>query len=69
MQIPQNVEMALTPKQKNPKTHNIYWWCMVYVKSSRGLTPLKRTKIIKKAQERKDEIKKKLYEYNMWWND
>ena len=29
---------------------------------------LKRTKLSKKAQDRHDLIKKKLYEYNMWWN-
>ena len=38
-------------------------------KSSRGLTPLKRTKPSKKAQERQDYIQKKLYESNRWWND
>ena len=26
MQIPQTVEIALTLKQKNPKTQDIYWW-------------------------------------------
>ena len=38
-------------------------------KNSRGLPPLRITKISKKAQERQDEIKKKLYEANKWWND
>ena len=33
-------------------------------KSSIGLPPLKRTKLSKKAQERKDVIQKKLYEDN-----
>ena len=43
---------------------------MVYVKkSARGLPPLKRTKIGKKAQERHDKVQKKLYEANRWWND
>ena len=37
-------------------------------KSARGLAPLKRTKLSKKAQERQDKIQKKLYEANMWWN-
>ena len=32
MQILQNVEIALTPKEKNPKTDDIYWWWMVYGK-------------------------------------
>ena len=38
-------------------------------KIARGLPPLKRTKISKKAQERQDYIQKKLYEYNRWWDD
>ena len=38
-------------------------------KSARGLPPLKRTKLSKKSQERQDEIQKKLYEVNRWWND
>ena len=38
-------------------------------KGARGLPPLKRTKLIKKAQERQDYIQKKLYESNRWWND
>ena len=42
---------------------------MVYGKSARGLTPLKRKKLSKKAQEIQDEIQKKLYEANRWWND
>ena len=42
---------------------------MVYGKSARGLPPLKRTNIIKKAQKRHDVIQKKLYEANRWWND
>ena len=37
-------------------------------KSARGLPPLKRTKQSKKAQERQDEIQKKLHEANKWWN-
>ena len=41
---------------------------MVYRKSAGGLPPLKRKKLIKKAQERHDVIQKKLYEYNRWWN-
>ena len=38
-------------------------------KSARGLPPLKRTKLSKKAQERQDVIQKKLYKANRWWND
>ena len=42
---------------------------MVNGNSAKGLPPLRRTKLIKKAQEKKDEIQKKLYEANKWWND
>ena len=38
-------------------------------KIARGLPPLKRTKLRKKAQESQDAFQKKLYEANMWWND
>ena len=38
-------------------------------KCERGLTPLKRTRPGKKAQDRHDFILKKLYESNRWWND
>ena len=38
-------------------------------KSAKGIPSLRRTKLSKKAQERQDEIKKKLYEANKWWND
>ena len=38
-------------------------------KSARGLSPLKRTKLSKKAQKRQDVIQKKLYEANRRWND
>ena len=37
-------------------------------KCARGLPPLKRTKLSKKAQERHDYIQNKLYEPNSWWN-
>ena len=37
--------------------------------SARGLPPLKRAKLSKKAQERQDYIQNKLYEANRWWND
>ena len=55
--------------KKNPKTHDRYWWWIVHGKITRGLPPLKRTKLSKKAQERKDVIQKKLYEANRWCND
>ena len=32
MKIPQNGEIPLTSKEKNPKTVDIYWWWMVYGK-------------------------------------
>ena len=38
-------------------------------KISKGLTPLRRTKLSKKAQKKQDEIQKNLYEANKWWND
>ena len=31
-QIPQTIKLTLTPKQNNPKTHDRYWWWMVYGK-------------------------------------
>ena len=41
---------------------------MVFEKCARGLPPLKRTKLSKKAQERHDYIQNKLYESNRWRN-
>ena len=37
--------------------------------SAKGINLLKRSKISKKSQEKEDEIQKKLYEANKWWND
>ena len=37
-------------------------------KCAKGLPPLKRTKLSKKAQERNDLVKNKLLQSNMWWN-
>ena len=42
---------------------------MVFEKCKKGLPLLKRKKLSKKAQERHDLIKNKLYESNRWWND
>ena len=56
---------ALTPKQKFQKLMTDIgggWWIE---KSSKGLPPLKRSKISKKAQYKGDEMKK-LYEANKW---
>ena len=52
MQIPKNVERALTSKEKNQKlmTDNGGVWYLK--KCTRGLPPLKRTKLSKKAQKR-----------------
>ena len=41
---------------------------MVYGKSAKGLPPLKRSRLSKKAQYKEDKIKK-LYEANKCWND
>ena len=38
-------------------------------KCKKGVPPLKRTKVGKKAQKRQDLIKKELFVSNMWWND
>ena len=67
-QIPQNFKRALTSREKNQKKDDRYWWWMVFEKCARGIPPLKRIKLSKKAQERHDYIQKKLYESNRWWN-
>ena len=56
MQIPQNVEIALTPKEKIQKLLTDIGGGWYMAKSSRGLPPLKRKKLSKKAQERQDYI-------------
>ena len=42
---------------------------MVYRKSAKGIPPLRRSKPSKKAQNKWDEIEKKIYEDNKWRND
>ena len=42
---------------------------MVFEKRERGLPPLKRKKLSKKAQEMHDLIKNKFFQSNMWWNN
>ena len=37
-------------------------------KSSKGIPPLRISKISKKAQDKEDKIRKKLYEANKWQN-
>ena len=69
MQIPQNVERALTSKEKTQKLLTDIGGGWYMAKSARVLPPLKRTKLSQKSQERKDYIQKKLYEDNRWWND
>ena len=68
MQIPQNVERALTSGEKTQKLLTDIGGGWYLAKSVRGLPPLKRTKLSKKAQERQDCIQNKLYEANRWWN-
>ena len=66
-QIPQTTKKSLTPIKVQKIMIDIGGgWYME--KSSKGLPPLRRTKLSKKAQERQDEIEKKLYEVNKWWN-
>ena len=54
MQIPQNVEITLTLKQKIQKLMTDIGGGWYIEKSDRGLPPLKITKPSKKAQERQD---------------
>ena len=69
MQIPQNIEIALTSKEKIQKLLIDIGGRWYKAKSARGLPPLKRTKLSKKSQESQDYIQKKLYKSNRWWND
>ena len=66
-QIPLTMSKELTPK-KSPETYDRYWLWMVYGKSAKGLPPLSRPKLSKKAQDKQDDIPKKKYETNKWWN-
>ena len=68
-QMPQNVEKSLTSREKNQKLITDIGGGCYLKKSARGLPPLKRTKLSKKAQERHGYIYFKLYEYNRLWND
>ena len=67
--IPQNVEKPLTTGEKNQKSIADIGGGWYLEKCAKGLPPLKRTKISKKAQERHDLIKNKIFQSNMWWND
>ena len=55
-QIPQNVERALTSREKNQKLMTDIGGGWYLEKCKRGLPPLKRTKLSKKAQERHDYL-------------
>ena len=66
--IPQNVEKPLTTREKNQKLMTDIGGGWYLEKFAKGLPPLKRTKLSKKAQERHDLIKNKLFVDNMWWN-
>ena len=48
-QITQTMPQPLTPK-KSPETYDRYWWWMVYGKIAKGLPPLIRPKLSKRAQ-------------------
>ena len=67
-EIPQTMKKAPTPKQKvqKPMTDIGGGWYME--KSAKRISPLRRTNLSKKSQEKQDEIQKKLYEANKWWN-
>ena len=47
-QIPQNVEISLTSREKKSNIDDRYWWWMVFEQCERGLPPLKRTKLSKR---------------------
>ena len=55
-QIPQNVEKALTSREKNQKLMTDIGGGWYMKKCERRLPPLKRTKLSKTAQERHDYI-------------
>ena len=59
-QIPQIFEKALTSREKNQKLMTDIGGGWYLKKIERGLPPLKRTKLSKKAQERHDLIQKTL---------
>ena len=68
-QIPQTMIKSLTPKKKVQKLMTDIGGGWYIEKSAKGLPPLKISKLSKKEQEKQDEIQKKLYEANKWWND
>ena len=58
IQIPQTVKIELNPKQNVQKLMTDIGGGWYMEKSAKGLTPLRRTKLSKKSQERQDEIQK-----------
>ena len=66
--IPQTMSKALTPK-KNPKLMTDIGGVWYMWKVAKGLTPLKRSKLRKKSQEKQDEIQIYIYISNKWRND
>ena len=57
-QIHLTIKKKLTPKQKFQKRMTYIGGGWYMEKSDKGLPPLRRTKLIKKSQERQDEIQK-----------
>ena len=66
IQITQNFEISLTPKEKIQKLMTDIGGGWYMEKSARGLPPLNRTKLSKKVQERQNVIQNKIYEANRW---
>ena len=67
--IPQIFEKPLNTREKNQKWITDIGGGWYLEKCAKGLTPLKRTKLSIKTQERHDLIKNKLFQSSMWWND
>ena len=67
--IPQNVGKTLTTREKKPKLITDIGGGWYLEKCQKGLPPLKRIKLSKKAHKRHDLIKNRLFQSNMWRND
>ena len=59
----------LTQKQRYTKTIENIGGQWFIKKHAKGIPPLKINTLGKKAQQKHDEIKSKLYDANRWWND
>ena len=55
-EIPTTMTKTLLQKEII-ETYDINWWWVVHEKNAKGLPPLRRPKLSKKAQEKEDEIK------------